>query len=116
MASAEFKDNSAQVLKEFNTRLGVALNVIGEHATAHLQDETPVRTGNLINHAGWEVAGNEKEVSVGFKSDANYEKNPDYAIYVENGSRTNRPNHMLQHAVTNHNDEYKNIAKKALGG
>ena len=112
----KFIDNSEKVQQEFNTRIGVALNLIGSQAHSHLVDDTPVRTGNLRNHADWEVSPDEDYVVVGYLKDDDAEKDPYYAKFVEFGSRNNKPQHMLQKAATNHNDEYKAIVKKALRG
>lgn len=112
----EFKDNSKQVLMAFKSKTGVALNLIGAAAAGYTQDNTPVQTGNLVNHAGWDVSNAEDFVRVGFKQDADPKKNPDYALYVEVGSRNNRPNHMLQKGCSEHTEEFKSIAKKAYKG
>ena len=109
----DFKDNTQKILQEFSTRGGVALNLIGARATAHMQDETPKRTGNLANHGDWEVDPGEKTVEFGFRHDGDPEKNPDYAIYVENGSPTNAAHHMIQKAATNYSAEYKDITEQA---
>ena len=42
--------------------------------------------------------------------------NVEYAPYVEFGTRRNKAHHMIKKAATEHSDEYKAIAKAALGG
>lgn len=108
--AVEVKDNTAKVLQSFKTAIGAGLNLIGASATGYAQDNTPIRTGNLVNSADWIVKESEKAVYVGFLKSHNVE----YAIFVENGSRNNRAHHMLRRAATEHTKEYGVIMKDAL--
>ena len=57
-------------------------------------------------------AGDKVELKGFNKEKAN---NPiDYAIFVEEGSRNNKANHMLRKAATEHTEEYKKIMEDAL--
>ena len=42
--------------------------------------------------------------------------NVEYAPYVEFGTSRNKAHHMIKKAATEHSEEYKAIAKAALGG
>ena len=110
----KFIDNSAKILQAFSSKVGVGLNMIGSQAHRHLVDLTPRRTGNLANHADWEVDEAEQSVTIGFKHDDDPELDPDYAIYVEDGSINNKAHHMVRKAATEHDAEYENIMKKAM--
>lgn len=108
--AVEVKDNTSKILQALKTQIGVGLNLIGAEATGYTQDNTPVRTGNLVNSADWIVRESEKAVYVGFRKDRDVK----YAIFVENGSRNNRAHHMLRRAATEHSQEYARIMKDAL--
>ena len=111
--SIKVVDNTEKVLQSFHTAVGAGLNVIGMEGAGYTQDNTPVRTSNLANSTDWQVSPKEDYVAVGFnKEKAN---NPiDYAIFVEEGSRNNKANHMLRKAATEHTAEYKKIMEDAL--
>lgn len=110
MEGIKFVDNSSKVLKKFHTQKGVALNMTGTSATGHTKDNTPIRTGKLVNTADWETSKDEEFVEVGFKKDDDVK----YAIPVELGTRKQRAQHMLKRGVMEHTDEYKQIAKRAF--
>lgn len=111
--SIKVVDNTDKVLQAFHTAVGAGLNVIGMEAAGYTQDNTPVRTSNLANSTDWQVSPQEDYVAVGFnKEKAN---NPiDYAIFVEEGSRNNKANHMLRKAATEHTAEYKKIMEDSM--
>ncbi len=104
--SVRFIDNSAKVLAELDTKKRQALLAIGAAAEGHAKALTPVDTGRLRN-----------SISHTADSDAAYiGTNVEYAPYVEYGSVHNKAHHMIKKAATEHGDEYKAIAKAALGG
>lgn len=111
--SIKVVDNTEKVLQAFHTAIGAGLNVIGMEAAGYTQDNTPKRTGNLANSVDWEVAKDEKSVDVGFSKEKT-STNVKYAIYVEEGSRNNKANHMLRRAATEHKEEYKQILEDAI--
>ena len=111
--SIKVVDNTEKVLKAFHTAIGSGLNVIGMEAAGYTQDNTPVRTGNLANSTDWEVSPKEDYVIVGFNQEK-VDDPIDYAIFVEEGSRTNKANHMLRKAATQHTAEYKKILEDSL--
>ncbi len=102
----EFRDNADEVLHLLDTAIGRALFDIGVTAQGYTKDNTPVRTGNLRDSWAVQIHQNENYLLIG--TDIEYGK------YVENGSRTNKAQHMLQKAVSEHTDEYKRLAKEAL--
>lgn len=106
-------DNTDKVLQAFQTAIGAGLNVIGMEAAGYTQDNTPVRTGNLANSVDWEVKEDEKAVYVGF-SKQKTTSDVKYAIFVEEGSRNNKANHMLRRAVTEHTGEYKRLMEDSM--
>jgi phage gpG-like protein len=105
MANYKFTDNSAAVLKAFETKKRQALDACGAHGERCAKSKTPVKTGRLrdsIAHAPGK--------------DAEYiGTNVEYAPYVEMGSIHNKhPAHMLKRAITEHISEYKAIIEAAF--
>lgn len=106
MSSVKFTDNRAKVLSELESGKRRALEAIGARAETHAKALTPVDTGNLRNSMSHAVSGDAAYIGT----------NVEYAPYVEYGARKRPPVHMLKKAATEHSDEYKAIAKAALGG
>lgn len=104
--SVKFTDNSAKFLRELESRKAQALEAIGLRAETHAKALTPVDTGNLRNSMSHAVSGDAAYIG----------SNVEYAPYVEYGVRNRTGAHMLKKAATEHGDEYKAIAKAALGG
>ena len=111
--SIKVVDNTDKILQAFHTAVGAGLNVIGMEAAGYTQDNTPVRTGNLANSVDWEVKEDEKVVYVGFSKEKTT-TDVKYAIFVEEGSRNNKANHMLRKAATEHTAEYKKIMEDSM--
>lgn len=106
MSSIKFTDNSAAALRKLEAKKAQALEAIGARAETHAKSNTPVDTGNLRNSMAHAVSGDAAYIG----------SNVEYAPYVEFGTRRNKAHHMLKKAATEHSDEYKAIAKAALGG
>lgn len=106
MSNVKFTDNSAKVLSALNQQKAQALEAIGLRAETHAKALTPVDTGNLRNSMAHAVSGDAAYIGT----------NVEYGPYVELGSRRNKAHHMLKKAATEHSDEYRTIAKAALGG
>jgi HK97 gp10 family phage protein len=106
MSDVKYTNRASQVLSALETKKAQALEAIGARAETHAKSNTPVDTGNLRNSMAHAVSGD--SVYIG--------SNVEYAPYVEFGTRRNKAHHMLQKAATGHGDEYKAIAKAALGG
>ena len=112
--SVEIKDNTAEFKRAFKSATEKGLDLIGKQATAHTVQNTPRRTGNLMNHADYEVDGADESVYIGFKKDSNKKLDTTYAIFLEEGSRNNTAHHMLRRAATEHTSEYQKIYEDVL--
>ena len=106
MSDVKFIDRSGDVLRALEIQKAQALEAIGARAETHAKAVTPVDTGNLRNRI--EHAWLDDTAYIG--------TNVEYAPYVEFGTSRMKAHHMLKRAVTEHSDEYKAIAKAALGG
>lgn len=106
MSDVKFTNNSAAVLREMQAKKAAALEAIGARAETHAKALTPVDTGNLRNSMAHAVSGDAAYIG----------SNVEYAPYVEFGTSRNKAHHMLKKAATEHGEEYKAIAKAALGG
>ena len=84
-----------------------ALEAIGATAERYAKEKTPVDTGRLQGSIAHAVRPSESAVYIG--------TNVEYGVYVELGARGRDPVHMLKKAATEHTDEYRHIAKTALG-
>lgn len=105
MSNVKFIDRSADVLRALETQKAQALEAIGARAETHAKAVTPVDTGNLRNSIAHAV-----------RDDAAYiGTNVEYGPYVEFGTSRNKAHHMLKRAATEHSDEYRDIARAALG-
>lgn len=112
-----FRDNAEEVLSLLNSAKKKALFNIGAAAQGYAQDNTPVRTGSLAGSYTVEIDDAESAVRIGVPKDYTSpqgQKPGKYAIYVELGSRHNKAHHMIERAATEHNSEYKKLAKKAF--
>lgn len=126
----QFQDNSDAVLDLLQQALERACEDIGEKATEYAAARTPVDTGrarNSITYATHKRQGIAQE----YKDDKNKTfvdqigqgvqegevyigTNVDYFQYIENGSRTIDAFHPLQHAATEHGDEYQEILRQHM--
>jgi hypothetical protein len=107
-----FTDNLDEVLGALENAIEKGLVDIGAKAQSYAKDLTPVRTGTLRNSIGVEVKPDEKAAYIGTMIEKFPEK--PYGKYVELGSPTNVPHHMLQRAATEHTAEYKKILEQAM--
>ena len=106
MTDIKFTDRSAEVLRELEAKKAQALEAIGARAETRAKALTPVDTGNLRNSMAHAVKGDSAYIGT----------NVEYGPYVEFGTSRNKAHHMLKKAATEHGEEYKAIAKAALGG
>lgn len=106
MSDVKFIDRSSEVLRELAVRKTQALEAIGMRAETHAKALTPVDTGNLRNSMAHAVSVD--AVYIG--------SNVEYAPYVEYGTSRTKAHHMIKKAATEHSEEYKSLARAALGG
>ncbi len=106
MTDIKFTDRSSEALRELEAKKAQALEAIGARAETHAKANTPVDTGNLRNSMAHAVSGDSAYIGT----------NVEYGPYVEFGTSHNKAHHMLKKAATEHGEEYKAIAKAALGG
>ena len=106
MSDVKFINRSAEVLRALDIQKTQALEAIGARAETHAKANTPVDTGNLRNSMAHAVKGDSAYIGT----------NVEYGPYVEFGTSRNNAHHMLKKAATEHSEEYKAIAKAALGG
>ena len=106
MSDVKFINRSAEVLRALDIQKTQALEAIGARAETHAKANTPVDTGNLRNSMAHAVKGDSAYIGT----------NVEYGPYVEFGTSRNKAHHMLKKAATEHSEEYKAIAKAALGG
>lgn len=104
--TVEFKDNAEEVLDKLETAVGQALFAMGAAAQGWTKDNTPVRTGELRDSWTVQIHEDESYLLLGTEKD--------YGKYVENGSPTNVPQHMLQKGTVEHKSDLEYIAKSKL--
>lgn len=110
-------DKTAEVKRELENRVKVALEEIGSLAETSTKKMTPVRTGAARDSFSHSIDGN--TVYVGSLESApalSSDKKPpkDYIIYLENGTSKMKANHMLKNGVMNHKSDYKQIVKDIM--
>lgn len=109
MSDVKITDNRPEVKKEFNLKLLLALELIGQKAEGYAKDDCPVDTGRLRNSISNKVDGNDVYIGT----------NVEYAPYVEFGDSMHHEvgkAHFLRDAATTHGDEYKRIAELVMKG
>ena len=97
-------DNSAEVLRAFESQKKRGLMAIGETAVGYAKEATPVDTGRLRNSEDYAVDGNDVYIGT----------NVEYAPYIEFGHGNYAGVHYLKNAAANHGDEYRNIMETSL--
>ncbi len=102
--SYQFKDNSADVLRAFESAVQNGLTAIGERAVFHARERVPVDTGALRDSIEFTV--DDDGVSVG--------SDKEYAAAVETGTYKMAARPYLKPAMTEHNSEYEKIMENAL--
>lgn len=134
--SYEVIDNTDDAMHEMQIKMDRALEAIGQQAEGHAKvyiESMPRRvdTGRLrnsITHTYSHKAGFEHTYKD--KNGKSYSQdigagdsvrtvfigtNVEYAVYVHDGTYKMPPNRFLKNAIQNHEQEYKEIAKKYLG-
>lgn len=125
-------DNSKKVLSEFEEKVSLALDSIGQTAEGHAKSDCPVDTGRLRNSITFatktaqgspNTSGGEAASPEDYQPKATPEKNTvyigsnvEYAAPVEFRDAHHKTGkaHFLKGAIANHNAEYKEITEKAL--
>jgi HK97 gp10 family phage protein len=136
MSNFKMTSHKDEVLDELDSRVEVALEMIGLEAEKFAKKACTVDTGllhNSITHAldGQEPAiseyqDNPKEQSGSYSGAVPEESkgkravyigtNVEYAPYVEFGTSMQKPQPYLKPAVTNHVGKYRKILKSTLKG
>lgn len=102
--SYQFTDNSAEVLRAFESAAKSGLTAIGKSAVSHARERVPVDTGALRDSIEFTV--DDDGVSVG--------SDKEYAVPVETGTYKMAARPYLKPAMTEHNSEYEKIMENAL--
>lgn len=107
-ANVEINDNRIKIKDVMESKKSLILESWGFTAESFAKGYTPVVTGNLRNSISHKADLNDDSVSIG--------TNVDYAKYVELGycGKHDETHHMLQKALENHENTYRNIAKIIL--
>ena len=102
----EFASHKDEVLSEFQKKVKLALDLIGEAAESHAKSYCPVDTGRLRNSISHESIDDTAYVGT----------NVEYAIWVEvkDVNHTSGQAHFLRDGVAQHGDEFETIAKAVL--
>lgn len=104
--SVTMKSNKDEIMLNIQEAVAQALEAIGITAEAHAKEICPVDTGRLrasISHA---VDGDTVVIGT----------NVEYAPAVELGTSRQKAKPYLRPAATQHSDEYKELATRALRG
>ena len=101
-------DNRKAFKSAFNQALARALEEIGLTAEGYAKKACPVDTGRLRNSITHVIRPSEKAVYIG--------TNVEYGPYVELGTRHMKAQPYLRPAASGHQDAYRAILKKNLGG
>ena len=97
-------DNTGAFLNALPGAVDVALEMIGLQAEGYAKMKCPVDTGNLRNSISHMVANQAAYIG----TDVNY------AAYVEKGTSKMPARPYIEPAVTEHSDEYKDMAISCL--
>ena len=104
----DYKDNSQQILSDLEKGKRNALTAIGATAETHTKENITadklVDTGRLRNSISHTVDGEAAYIGT----------NVEYAPYLELGTKKITAHHYLKRAVTEHQDEYKELAVEAI--
>ena len=102
----DIKDNSEEILKEFQEKVELGLQTIAFTAEGYAKEECPVDTGRLRNSISNAVEG----------TDAYIGTNVEYAPSVEFRDIEHQTGnaHFLRNAVADHDAEYQEIMESAL--
>ena len=104
----DYKDYSKEVLAALEKGKRNALTAIGATAETHAKDNITaddlIDTGRLRNSISHTVDGEAAYIGT----------NVEYAPYLELGTKKITAHHYLKRAVTEHQDEYKELAVEAI--
>lgn len=102
----QFTSHKDEVLTEFQKKTKLALDLIGEAAERHAKADCPRKTGRLRNSIAHQTVDNSAYIGT----------NVEYGLWVEirDVEHENGKAHFLRDAASQHNDEYKGIAKMTL--
>ena len=104
----DYKDNSQRILTAMEKGKRNALTAIGSSAETHTKDNITaddlIDTGRLRNSISYAVDGESAYIGT----------NVEYAPYLELGTKKITAHHYLKRAVTEHKDEYKELAVQAI--
>ena len=104
----DYIDNSQQILSALEKGKRNALTAIGATAETHAKDNITaddlIDTGRLRNSISHTVDGEAAYIGT----------NVEYAPYLELGTKKIAAHHYLKRAVTEHQDEYKNLTVQAI--
>ena len=109
-----FTNNLREVLTGFENAKENMLIDIGSTCQDYAKKNTPVRRGILRDSIGVVVVADDEEVYVGTMVDKFPKDEEPYGKYIELGARGVGGRHMLQRAVTEHKEEYKQIAENRM--
>lgn len=104
--TVEMKSNKGEIIDGIEEAVARALEAIGITAEAHAKEICPVDTGRLrasISHA---VDGDTAVIGT----------NVEYAAKVELGTSRQKAKPYLRPAATEHSEEYKELAMRAIKG
>ena len=108
MADIKFTSNVNDILRRMEKGKRNALTAIGATAETHTKENITadklVDTGRLRNSISHTVDGEAAYIGT----------NVEYAPYLELGTKKITAHHYLKRAVTEHKDEYKELAVEAI--
>ena len=108
MADIKFTSNVNDILSALENGKRNALTAIGATAETHTKENITadklVDTGRLRNSISYAVDGESAYIGT----------NVEYAPYLELGTKKITAHHYLKRAVTEHQDEYKELAVEAI--
>ena len=97
-------NHKEEVINAAQEKITLALEAIALQAEGYVQLLTPVDTGRLRNSISHKVIGDTAYIGT----------NVEYAPYVEFGHHSYQGAHFLRDGITDHLDEYKQIAESIL--
>lgn len=102
----KFESHKDEVLSEFQKKVKLALDLIGESAEGHAKANCPVDTGRLRNSIAHQTEDNAAYVGT----------NVEYALWVEVKDVSHKVGkaHFLRDGVAQHKNEFNEIAKAVL--
>lgn len=102
------EDNTSEAAEGIRGAVAAALEEIGLVAEGHAKRLCPVDTGRLRGSITHVTRPSENAVYIG--------TNVEYAPYVENGTRRQRPQPFLKPAAADHGAEYRAIVERHMRG